>query len=386
MALGEKMLDDLLTRGGKLASFQIILPDGTIKTAGTDSPEFTIKIKSREVFTQVVIKGVLGLGEQYMLGNLDIEGDLHLALTVGLSQAVNTNTGSTFADLFYFLQEKLFTNNRNRALRNVASHYDLGNEFYQRFLDSTMSYSSGYIKGEDESLEQLQLNKYEVVCQKLKLKPGETLYDIGFGWGGLLIYAAQNYSIKGYGTSISKEQLKFTQAKIEKLKLTDKIKLEFLDYRDVKGKYDKIASIEMMEHVGWKNYATYFKQIRSNLTINGLALVQVIGTFSEKVITNPWMDKYIFPGGQLPTAGKMLTEIEKAFLMPISLENIGKSYVPTLNHWLRNSEKNFDQTVNKYGTNFARMWRLYLALSIVWFELGLCRDYQVLMQNWDLTT
>jgi len=271
MSVYNKIIQKLINDGGKLSSFTIVLPDQTTYKAGSDDDKFKVIIKDNCVFREVALKGDLGIGEQYMVGNIEIIGDLNELLRVVYISLVGQIEPNVGTQLLERLKALVITNIKPRSLKNVSAHYDISNDFYSLFLDKTFTYSCAYFKDDSDTLEQAQLQKYEHISKKLMLKEGETLVDFGCGWGGMLIYAAKKYKIKGYGVTLSKEQVALANKRIIAEHLEDLVKVEFKDYRDVNGQFDKFISIGMFEHVGWEFYLEYLKKVKSILKPKALA-------------------------------------------------------------------------------------------------------------------
>lgn len=381
MSIIDKIIDSVIEKGGRLASFSIKFPNGSIKKAGKGKDEFVINIKSKEVYSEVLKKGDLGLGEQYMLGNLDIEGDFIKALTT-ITKSQSAPKESLLQNLLIKSKKVLIKNNRNNALKNVAYHYDLGNEFYEKWLDKRMMYSCAYFKSMNDSIDTAQEQKLEHICRKLMLKKGETLIDIGCGWGGMLIYAAQKYKVKGYGVSLSKEQIKYANSKAKELGVSNLVKFELKDYRDIKGKFDKVVSIGMFEHVGKEFHDVFFNKVKEILVPGGIGLVHTIGVDKPMNPSNyEWMNTYVFPGTYLPTPMQLFAGAIKSDFVPFDFESLRFHYSLTLRRWLTNYEKIFDETSKERGMEFARMWRLYLNVTIAAFQEGEARLFQLTFSN-----
>lgn len=320
-----------------------------------------------------------------MLGNIEIKGDFDKALITLLSLVADNK--STMRESLLFrtadvVKRKIFTETRDKALRDIQSHYDLSNEFYQQFLDPTLTYSCAYFKIENDSLEKAQLQKYEHICRKLFLKKGERLVDVGCGWGGMLIYAAQKYGAVGYGVTLSENQFEYASHLIKKLGLERQIRVELKDYRDIKGQFDKFVSIGMFEHVTEKYYDQFFAKVHEILVPKGIGVLQSIGVNGPKSAEiDPWYNTYIFPGGQLPSAPDMLKYSSKNGLVAVDLENLRLHYAKTLKFWAENYLKVYDQTIEERGEKFARMWKWYLYLSRATFITGISHLFQLTFTN-----
>lgn len=257
-------------------------------------------------------------------------------------------------------------NTRKGSQKNIAAHYDLGNDLFEQFLDPTMMYSAGQFLRPEDSLEQAQLNKLQRICQKLALQPGDHLLEIGTGWGSMALYAAQHYGCRVTTTTLSKEQYAFTAQRIEQLGLQDRVTLLLQDYRDLTGQYDKLVSIEMIEAVGHRFLPTYFKQCAQLLKSNGLMLIQAITIreqrYEQACRNVDFIQRYIFPGGALPSVQKMLDVVSRDTDMNLlHMEDFGLHYARTLRLW----HENFRQAHGRlnelgYDDYFLRLWEFYL--------------------------
>lgn len=268
----------------------------------------------------------------------------------------------------------------------IKFHYDLGNEFYELFLDPEMVYSCGYFTDWNNSLAQAQVDKLEMICRKLRLQPGETLLDIGCGWGGLLCHAAQNFGVRGHGVTLSAEQLAFAQAKVRRLGLEDRITLEFKDFNDLKGPFDKIASVGMMEHVGLGNYDNYFRKLYSLLSDRGLLLNHAIMRGAKKTRRrflharpeHHFVKKYIFPGGELDSIGHTLEVMERNNFLIHDVEGWREHYALTLKFWCENLAARRAEAEQLVGPEVTRLWLAYLAGFHFCFQKGSLRLFQTL--------
>ncbi len=368
--------------------FEVEFWDGTKKKYGSGKKKFKLVLKNKGVINRIFRGGSIGFGEEFMRGNILIDGNLQDLIKMKYSQ--------NFVDLSLSLKDKLkifyhYLSSLGTVLnskRNVSYHYDVGNDFYSLWLDPTLTYSCAYFKKEDDSLERAQLNKYEHISKKLQLKKGETLIDIGCGWGGMMFYAAENYGVKCEGYTLSKEQYNYLGDKIRKRNLADSIKVYLRDYREAKGKFDKFVSIGMFEHVGKKFYPVFFDVVKKLLKPKGIGLLQTIGSSRDKP-TDPWITKYIFPGGFIPTLQVICNIMNRKDLFFFDIEDLRKHYAKTLDKWIEKFEENIDKiryVITKSlgperADGFLRMWRLYLNGSSVSFKTGNNRLYQITFSN-----
>ncbi|KGT91565.1 cyclopropane fatty acyl phospholipid synthase [Erwinia typographi] len=331
---------------------QEMLHSADIEINGTRP--WDIHINNPDFFKRVMQEGSLGLGESYMDGwweceRLDIL--FHRILRAKLDQQMPHH----FKDTLRVAAARL-TNlqSRKRAWIVGKEHYDLGNDLFSLMLDDHMQYSCGYWK-EAETLEQAQNAKLKMICEKLKLAPGMSLLDIGCGWGGLAEYAARNYGVSVFGVTISAEQQKLAQQRCEGLDVT----ILLQDYRDLNQQFDRIVSVGMFEHVGPKNYATYFEVVNRNLKTDGIFLLHTIGANVTNDNVDPWINKYIFPNGRLPSIHHIAEAQEPHFVME-DWHNFGQDYDTTLMAWHQRFLAAWPQLAEKYGERFKRMFVYYL--------------------------
>jgi cyclopropane-fatty-acyl-phospholipid synthase len=266
-------------------------------------------------------------------------------------------------------------NSKRGSRKNISYHYDLGNEFYATWLDRTFTYSSALFNSPEDSLEQAQLNKYRRICEMLNLQPGEKVLEVGCGWGGFAELAAREYGANVYGITLSKEQLAFAESRIKTAGLEQQVKLELIDYRDVQGSYDHIVSIEMFEAVGEENWPTYFAMLKERLKPEGRAVLQIISIDNKRFDAyrkrTDFIQRYIFPGGMLPSPQRLREEISQANLTLEGEQLFGHDYAKTLHIW-REQFENAWPTINKQGFDerFKRMWIFYLTYC----EAGFAED------------
>ncbi len=351
---------------------------------GTDQPLHLI-IHHPNTYDRIVTFASLGFCEAYMEGWWDEENN-HMMELLGL--LYRSNVADKARDHVTIALVRQVVVQRLRTLpiliqnsrKNVQHHYDLGNDFYQYFLDSTMTYSCGYRLQESDSLEQMQLQKYDLICQKLALQSGESLIDIGCGWGGMLMYAAERYGILGTGITLSVEQAKLAQERIEQRGLGDRIKIIIADYREITGQFDKFVSIGMFEHVGKGNFATFMQKASELLTPNGVGLLHTIATQSSER-NGAWVDKYIFPGGYAPQLHELTQALWASKLAVAHCEDWKPHYAETLKRWADNFMRNRIRIASldaAYDERFLRMWHLYLQSFEASFRYGRLHVYQIL--------
>ncbi len=266
---------------------------------------------------------------------------------------------------------------KNRAFQVGEKHYDLDNELFSAMLGKTMAYSCGYWKKRPKGypdLDSAQIAKYDLICKKLNLQPGQKILDIGCGWGGFIKYAAENYKVSAVGITVSKEQINFAKKLCKGLK----VEIRLQDYRDLQEKFNHIVSIGMFEHVGAKNYKIYFDVIKKCLNDDGLFLLHTIGSLTSGVGSDPWLNKYIFPNGALPSLKQITSSSEKLFVIE-DVHNFGADYDKTLMQWHKNFEKNWPKLKNKYDDRFYRMWNYYLLSCAGSFRARQIQLWQIIL-------
>lgn len=374
-----KNIAQMMHQADPTACFAIEFWDGDAIGFGS-FPEVILRLKTERSTKKIIRKGFLGFGEAYMEGELDIEKDIPKLLRLGFAVNFNEYCLSFWQKIQVVIFSLLNSSTLRRAPKNISFHYDRGNEFYELYLDKTMTYSCAYFSKPDDSLEQAQLNKYEHISRKLLLKPDESLLDIGCGWGGMLIYAARNYGITGVGITLSKNQFEYANHKIEELGLQNQLKVLYQDYRKLGDKYDKIVSIGMMEHVGKKFIPTFIQKVSDLLKSEGLALLHTIGkdTPSEE---DPWTFNYIFPGHYIPTLHEIVKEMGKTGFSILDIENLRLHYAKTLEKWAENFEENLEKIRGMFDETFVRQWRLFLNSTAAGFKYGDSRLFQILVSK-----
>jgi len=315
-----------------------------------------IQVLNPETYQRILSRGSLGFGEAYMDGLWECESLdelFHRLLRADINEKVKgLNRWRLFGEV---LRNRLMNpQSYRRAFQVGEHHYDTGNDIFEAMLDSSMSYSCGYWAKAD-NLEQAQFDKLDLICRKLELKPGEKLLDIGCGWGGMARHAAKHYGVEVTGVTVSREQQKLAQERCRDLPVT----IELMDYRDLDGTFDKIVSVGMFEHVGPKNYPTYFNKAEALLKDEGLFLLHTIGDYTTSHSTDAWVEKYIFPNGKIPSARQISTSVEDLFLIE-DWHNFGPDYDRTLMAWWDNFDAAWPRLKAGYDERFYRMWKYYL--------------------------
>ena len=344
---------------------------------GQGEPNSVITVNNMSVLREFLKNPSLAFGEAYMSGDISVEGDIRDILEgYYLSRRQLEKISSSWTlRIFRGIADTI---SPKKAIENVRHHYDIGNEFYRMWLDSSMTYSCAYFLNDTDTLEQAQAQKIDLICQKARLQEGNTLLDIGCGWGGLIFHAVKTYGVKATGITASKEQARFIREKAAKLGVEDSITIIEDDWRTLTGSYDRITSVGMFEHVGVAQYQEFFAKWNELLTPGGVSLLHTIGVMKDAG-TDKWIDKYIFPGGYLPSFEQLAHHASEGGLTTVDVENLWQHYAKTLHHWSENFLKVRDAVVKMHDENFARMWWLYLQGSEVSFEKGGLQLWQMVM-------
>jgi len=345
---------------------------------GKDDPLFNVTLKNPISKTELVTSTTLALGEAYMRGDIEVDKDLYYVLDLFLR-----NIGKFSSDksaLKKIIQTSVSKVNQKKE---VSSHYDIGNDFYKLWLDKSMTYSCAYFKDESKTLDEAQNDKLDHILKKLQLEKGMTLLDIGCGWGSMLIKAAKEYGVKGFGITLSEEQVKGCNEKIKAEGLEDMITVKAMDYRDLEKSglsFDRVVSVGMLEHVGRKNYELYIKNVHSVLKDGGLFLLHYISALKEYP-GDAWIKKYIFPGGMIPSLREILNILPDYNFYTLDIESLRRHYTRTLLCWRKNFLEHKDEIEKMMGTDFTRMWDLYLAACAAVFNNGITDLHQILMSK-----
>lgn len=352
--------------------------DGNEQRIGEGNPEFTVTVHKMPDKKMLLTSTSLALGEAYMRGDIEVDRDLYEVLDLFLGEMGKFTTDKLS------LKKLIFTSkNPKNQKEEVQSHYDIGNDFYQLWLDETMSYSCAYFKQESDSLYTAQVQKAERILQKLYLKKGMSVLDIGCGWGYLLIKAAKEYGINGVGITLSEEQLKEFQKRIVEEHLEDQLTVKLMDYRDIPqyGKrFDRVISVGMVEHVGRGNYQLFINCVKKVMEPGGLFLLHFISGLKEHE-GDPWIKKYIFPGGVVPSLREMLYSAAEDDFHTLDVENLRLHYNRTLLCWKKNLEEHIDEVERRFDKQFVRMWKLYLSSCAATFHNGIIDLHQILFTN-----
>lgn len=354
----------------------LVDPAGRRETVGSGEPRVTVRLTDRATERRILMNPKLAIGESYMNGSLVIEeGSLYDFLTLTGRNVVNLeNLGGVrwIEGVRRALRPLHSYNPVNRARKNVAHHYDLSGTLYELFLDTDWQYSCAYFTSPEESLEQAQENKKRHLAAKLLLNEDrQEILDIGSGWGGLGLYLAREANANVTGVTLSQEQVRVSQERARKAGLSEDVHFRLQDYRNLTGKYDRIVSVGMFEHVGTRHYPDFFAKVRDLLNDDGVAVLHSIGRMEPPGSTNPWLRKYIFPGGYTPALSEVLEVVERSGLWVTDIEILRLHYAKTLRRWRERFAANRERVKQLYDERFCRMWEFYLTgCEISFREMG----------------
>lgn len=367
-ALLRLFLNTLIRRG----TLHVTTANGTTFSVG-DGRDPTLGVRFRTMAAQrgILLDPELRLGEAYMDGDLAVEGgsiaDL-LDLVLSQPRARPPFIVRLRLRLRYLIRRIQQHNRKQRAGRNVAHHYDLDGRLYSLFLDGDKQYSCGYFERPDQSLDEAQVAKRRHIAAKLLMRPGQTALDIGCGWGGFAFYLAEICGARVTGITLSREQLAAARERAEEKGLTGAVQFALTDYRDVDGTFDRIVSVGMFEHVGVNFYGAYFRAVAKHLADDGVALIHSIGRSEGPTVTNPWIAKYIFPGGYIPALSEVMPAIERSGLLVTDVEILRLHYAETLKAWRERFLAHREEAERLADARFVRMWEFYLAASEMAFR------------------
>lgn len=363
-------------------SFTIRHKDRKEEIYGNGKPLFTIVLKSENVLDLVSGDMLMSFGNAYMEGRVDVEGDLadlmSLAIRNGLMSAVHRKTETNLVTpILGRFRSQI------REKKNIAHHYDIGNDFFGLWLDDSLTYSCGYFQNVSDTIEQAQQQKIEHSLRKLRLKPNESLLDIGCGWGSVVIRAAEHFGARATGITLSEEQNAGASEAIVSRRLQDKADVRLMDYAALAKegqKFDKVISIGMIEHVGKEHLAEFMNHLENLLKPGGLALLHLITAVNEGPI-NGWIEKNIFPGGYIPTLSEIVACLIDRDFRVWDVENLAPHYRMTLDHWSERFENAVPTVLERFDEKFVRMWRLYLRVSAAAFKEGEVEVHQILVSR-----
>ncbi|MEO0689059.1 MAG: cyclopropane-fatty-acyl-phospholipid synthase family protein [Pseudomonadota bacterium] len=397
--MSKGLLRRFLKSGVKQGRLGVVYSDGEADTFGTSEegfPEIVVRFSDSRVPRDIILDPRLGAAEAFMDGRLIIEEGDVMGLVALLRMNSRWERGGQLAPPsltrrvtghFGWLAERV--NNTLTSRENVAHHYDIGNDLYALMLDEEhWQYSCAYWDfekfGKDMSLAQAQGAKLAHIAKKLAIKPGNTVLDIGCGWGGMAIFLAQNYDVKVTGVTLSEEQLALARTRAQEAGVADRVQFELIDYRDLAKRYraagdsfDRIVSVGMFEHVGQPQFETFFECCTNLLADDGVMLLHTIGRMGSPGTTDAFTRKYIFPGGYIPALSETVRASEKFRLMATDIETLRVHYAHTIRQWYANCQANKDAIVEMYDERFFRMWTFYLSGAATVFEAGSMCNYQI---------
>lgn len=355
-------------------SLDLLEADGRRTRIGSGQPALTMRLHDRAVPRELLLNPRLKFGEAYMDGRMTVEGgDIYdLLELVTRGAVVHGALGRILEGLAPALRLVQQRNPLRRSRQNVAHHYDLSRRLYELFLDRDLQYSCAYFPTPGTGLDEAQEAKKRHIAAKLLLAPGMRVLDIGCGWGGMALYLARTTGARVTGITLSKEQLAVARERAVRAGLSDRVTFELRDYREMTpeadGRFDRIVSVGMFEHVGVPHYPAFFAQVRTLLTEDGVALLHAIGRLDGPGTTNAWFRKYIFPGGYSPALSEVLPVVEKSGLLSTDIEILRLHYAETLRHWRNRFKARWDEAKAMYDERFCRMWEFYLAGSELSFR------------------
>ncbi len=372
-------------QNGEPGHFRVSQPNGRRNFYSDAARGFTIVTADGISPRTYLETDAYSAAKAFVHGRFDIHGDIFEAIRYFASLR-----HPFLRDFFYsalarlgHLKTSLLLGGRRQSAEGIQFHYDRSNEFYRQFLDSRMVYSAAYFRGPEDSLETAQCQKLDTICRDLMLRPGETLLDIGSGWGGLIIYAAEHFGVKAVGCTLAHEQLSLAQNKIRQLKLAEKVTVRLCDYRELEGSFDKIASIGMFEHVGHRRLDRYFRKAFGLLKSGGLFLNRGV-VRPQGVSDSPetlFVQNSVFPGGELVHLDDVVRVGERAGFQVVGLRNLSRDYALTCKAWVSNLQERSARCRDLVGDVAYRTWLLYLAASAVGFEDGGTAAAQVVFEK-----
>ena len=369
------LLSTLMKRFVQVGTLTILDAEGNPHIfKGTPGPEVTIQLKDRKLYRSLFLNPELHAGEAYMDGTLTIEkGTIRDFLVLAELNGNNLRKHPLQSFLHKGLKRIRKLHQRNdvsAAKQHVRHHYDLSNELYKLFLDNDLNYSCAYFLKPDDTIETAQQNKLRHIAAKLDLRPGQRVLDIGCGWGGMALYLAAVADVEVMGVTLSTEQHALANQRAKERGLEKRVRFQLMDYRDVKGPFDRIVSVGMFEHVGVTHYDEFFNHVRGLLKPDGVALLHSIGRKGGPSTTGAWIRRYIFPGGYSPALSEALASVERSKLWVTDIEILRLHYAKTLRAWEERFQANRPKITALMDERFCRMWEFYLIVSELSFSEG----------------
>lgn len=372
----QTIFDRMASRLIQTGRLTVTMPQGDRRSYGPGGAlEAEVAISDTATLRALCLSPELALGEGYMDGRITIAGNdietlLRLVMSNWQAEVMPLWVRGTMRARF-LARAAVMRNTANSARANVAHHYDISDDLYRLFLDRDMQYSCAYFAQPDMSLDAAQEAKKAHIAAKLQIEPGMRVLDIGCGWGGMALTLARDHGAHVTGVTLSRNQLATAQARARDEGLQDRVDFRLLDYRELDETFDRIVSVGMLEHVGVPHYGEYFERVGNLLAPDGVALIHSIGRSAPPTVQSRWLDRYIFPGGYVPSLSELAVPVENAGLWQLDIEILRLHYAMTLRHWLTRFDAHSDQVRQMYDDRFIRMWRYYLISSMLTFEVGM---------------
>ena len=379
-----RLLDKMLARHVLRGELTIIDHAGRTRRYGAPDPELkpvTVRIADRMTPLRIARDPAVGTAEAFMDGRLVVEQgeilDLVLLIRRNRRWEDRSGPGKFLRKTSRLTKPIAHLNWKRQSRRNVAHHYDIGNDFYRLWMEADMQYSCGYFTDPGNSLEQAQLDKKAHLASKLHLKPGQRVLDIGCGWGGLALYLNRVADVDVLGVTLSTEQLELARERAAAAGVSDRVKFELMDYRDLTGQFDRIVSVGMFEHVGPPFYRGFFRKCSELLTPDGVMLLHTMGRMGRPGTTDRFIQKYIWPGGYIPALSEIVSASEHSRLIMADCEALRLHYPPTVRHWYERFKACREEVISRYDERFYRLWLFYLAAGLSMFSDGGMTVYQL---------